>query len=405
MQQLELHGPVVQQAPETSPLLIIEVGLEEFELLPFNNICNEDWAVAARGFARALSVPGSRAGTGAETGVGRTGRAPKRIVVIPENHTNNKFYFENLRALREMLVLAGFETTIGHTNAALEDNASEGMSQVETASGQKLVLERLIREGKTLRTIRTEFTSNDLILLNNDLSTGLPPELEGIDIPITPTPEMGWHVRRKGTHLEHYCQLARGIAEILDIDPFLITARHNTVNDVDFSKAEGLDRVAAATERLLEDVRSDYRQRNIDMEPFVFIKDNSGTYGRAIMPVTSGEEVLSMNRRAKNKMNISKGGVPVDSVLLMEGIPTALSENNESAEPVVYLAGHEPIGGFLRLHPEKSNTGNLNAPGAHFKTLCFANLFKNPTPETVVLEKFYGLLGRLSSLANAQEMK
>mmetsp|Transcript_15227 Transcript_15227/g.43303 ORF Transcript_15227/g.43303 Transcript_15227/m.43303 type:complete len:332 (+) Transcript_15227:536-1531(+) len=34
MQQLELHGPVVQQAPETSPLLIIEVGLEEFELLP-----------------------------------------------------------------------------------------------------------------------------------------------------------------------------------------------------------------------------------------------------------------------------------------------------------------------------------------------------------------------------------
>lgn len=356
----------------------------------FNNICNEDWAVAARGFTRSLQIGG---------------KAPKRVVIVPENHTNNKFYLENLRALREMLVLGGFETIIGHTNTKLEDNVGEGVTKLETSSGQQIVMERLYRKGDSLSTSNTSFQEDDLILLNNDLSTGIPPELENLSLPIAPNPSMGWFKRKKGNHLEYYCHIAHEVAELLEVDPFQITARFDVVNDIDFSNAAGMDRVAAATEHLLERIRADYKEHGVDAEPFVFIKDNSGTYGRAIMPVKSGDEVLSMNRRAKNKMNVSKGGVQVESVLLMEGIPTALSEGEESAEPVIYLAGHEPIGGFLRLHPEKGDRGNLNAPGAHFKTLCFANLFKNPTPETVVLEKFYGLLGRLSSLANAQEMK
>lgn len=401
------HGPEIEswfarkeKSLPVPPYTSIDLRDSCFKVVPvdsnafpggFNNICNEDWAVAARGFSRALSTS--------------KGEAPKRVIIVPENHTNNKFYFENLRALREMLVLGGFETIIGHLNPALEDNLGDGLTQVETASGQRVVMERLTRTGDSLSTRRTTLGDDDLLLLNNDLSSGLPKELQGISISMTPTPNMGWHLRTKGNHLAHYCVLAREVAELLDFDPFQITARYDVVDEIDFSKATGLDRLAAATERLLESIRSDYAERNIDVEPFVFIKDNSGTYGRAIMPVKSGEEVLQMNRRAKNKMNVSKGGEQVDSVLLMEGIPTALSEDDESAEPVIYLAGHEPIGGFLRLHPEKGQRGNLNSPGAHFKTLCFANLFKNPTPDTVVLEKFYGLLGRISSLANAQEMQ
>lgn len=355
----------------------------------FNNICADDWPVAAMQFARVLSEGGKK---------------PKRVILIPENHTNNLYYFENIRALREILVLAGFDTTIGHLNPALPENYGPGLSTVTSQSGATLLFERLERKGDLFATKRTQFSADDLVLLNNDLSNGVPPELEGLAHRIMPSTSMGWFQRKKGTHLKFYCELATEVAKILEIDPFFITARFREVHDVDFDSGKRIDVVAKEVDEMIAQLRDDYASRELETEPFVYVKDNSGTYGRAIMPVKSGEELLTMNRREKNKMNVAKGGVHVDSVLLMEGIPTELSMDKESAEPVIYLAGHTPIGGFLRLNPNKDNRGNLNAPGAHFKTLCFANLFRNPSQQGVVLEKFYGMLGRLSSLANAKEM-
>lgn len=383
----------------TPPYTSIDLRDSGFKAVPvdsnafpggFNNICLDDWPVAAMEFGKVLRVDGKK---------------PKRIILIPENHTNNKFYFENLRALREILVLAGFDTTIGHLNPDFPDNYSPGVTKVETQAGHPLILERLERRGDLFATKRTLFDESDLVLLNNDLSNGIPPELENLRHAIKPSPSMGWFQRKKGTHLKFYCELAQELAKILEIDPFQITARFSEVDEINFDSGKGLDRVAREVDLLLEKITKDYSERNIRTEPFVYVKHNSGTYGRAIMPVRNGTELLQLNRREKNKMNISKGGVQVDSVLLMEGIPTDLSLDQQSAEPVIYLAGHTPIGGFLRLNPNKDSRGNLNAPGAHFKTLCFANLFRNPNPQSIVLEKFYGMLGRLSSLANAHEMQ
>lgn len=104
-------------------------------------------------------------------------------------------------------------------------------------------------------------------------------------------------------------------------------------------------------------------------------------------------------------MNVGKGGVQVSSVIVMEGIPTDLKSDDQTAEPVIYLAGSEPVGGFLRLNPNRDAESNLNSPGAHFKTLCFANLFRSPNQEHVILERLYGALGRLSTLANGREMQ
>lgn len=355
----------------------------------FNNICVDDWPVVAAQFARTLRA---------------FGQTPRRVLIIPENHTNNLFYFENLRALREMLVLAGFEATIGHLNPDLKDNLGKGATSVTTAREHTLVLERLERKGKFFRTERQDFDERDLVLLNNDLSNGIPEEFSGLAHEITPSTQMGWFQRKKGTHLRFYNELAREAAAVLEIDPFLITTRFREVDDIDFDTGHRIEAVAAQVDLLAEEIRSDYEKHKIGSEPFIYVKHNSGTYGRAIMPVKNGAELLAMNRRDKNKMHISKGGVRVDSVLLMEGIPTDISHENQTAEPVIYLVGHSPVGGFLRLNPNKDNRGNLNAPGAHFKTLCFANLFRNPNPQAIVLEKFYGLLGRLSSLANAREM-
>lgn len=355
----------------------------------FNNICREDWDVAAKGFSEYFRT--------------RVDHEVKRFLIVPENHTANKFYWENVLCLAGMLKLAGYEVVVGHLNPAFADAE---MTEVETASGRKITVEKITREGRLLQTASTKFNKDDIVLLNNDLSNGLPDELHDLDHIVTPSPRLGWHLRKKSTHLEHYNQLAQELSELLDIDPFLISPRYRMVANVNFANSEGTDRVAAAVDELLAEIAEDYRKHEItDVEPFVFIKDNSGTYGRSIMKVKSGDEVLNMNRKAKNKMHISKGGVQVDDVVLMEGIPTSLIEDDQTAEPVIYLAGSDPIGGFLRLNPNRDNQGNLNSPGAHFKTLCFANLFREPSSDAVVLEKFYGLLGKLSTLANGLEMQ
>lgn len=356
----------------------------------FNNICPDDWSLAAESFKRVLKAKG---------------KTPKRILLIPENHTTNLFYFNNLWALREILTLGGFEVTVGHLNPALSPTLPQGATSFTAQNGREVILERAYREGSLLRTERTVFSEDDLILLNNDLSAGIPKELEGLSQDILPHPSVGWHRRLKSEHLRHYQDLAVDFAKIIGCDPWCITAEFSSVENLNFDTGEGIDRLADSVDMMLRNLSAQYKTRGIDYDPFVFIKHNSGTYGRSIMHVKSAKEVLEMNRREKNKMNVSKSGVQVSSVVLMEGIPTFLKEADETAEPVIYLAGHDPIGGFLRVNPNRDSEGNLNSPGAHFKTLCFANLFRNKSRDSIILEKVYGALGRLSALANGREMQ
>lgn len=358
----------------------------------FNNICVDDWSLAASTFERILTYANK-------------GKKPERVLIVPENHTTNLFYFENLWALREILTLAKFEVVLGHLNPDLAPNMPLGCTAVKTASGRTIVLEKIHREGALLQTERVRFTKDDLVLLNNDLSNGVPPELDGLEQTLTPHPSVGWHRRLKSEHLRHYTELATDFARILEVDPWLLTTRFTSVDNVDFAAAAGMDRLAEAAQKIIDGIRSDYEARGIPNTPHVFIKHNSGTYGRSIMTVRSGEELLALSRRDKNKMNVSKGGVVVSNVVVMEGIPTDLKEDDQTAEPVIYLAGSEPIGGFLRMNPNRDAESNLNSPGAHFKPLCFANLFRSPNRDNIILEKLYGALGRLSTLANGREMQ
>jgi glutamate--cysteine ligase len=358
----------------------------------FNNICVDDWGLAAQTFDRVLTQA-------------NRGRRPEKLLILPENHSTNLFYFENLWALKEILTIARFEVVIGHLNPDLQPNLPQGCSAVKTASGRTIVLEKIHREGDLLQTERVRFKENDLVLINNDLSTGIPPELEGVKQVLAPHPSMGWHRRQKSEHLRHYTELATEFASILGVDPWLLTTRFTSVDNLNFDTGEGMDRLAEAVDKVMAQIRADYRERDVQKDPHVFIKHNSGTYGRSIMTVRSGAELLALNRREKNKMNVSKGGIQVASVLVMEGIPTDLKEDNQTAEPVIYFAGTEPIGGFLRMNPNRDEESNLNSPGAHFKPLCFANLFRSPNRDNIILEKLYGALGRLSTLANGREMQ
>jgi glutamate--cysteine ligase len=196
---------------------------------------------------------------------------------------------------------------------------------------------------------------------------------------------------------------------------------------VDFAQGIGVDEVAQATERVMARTRAAYQRLGIEREPFVFIKNNSGTYGMAIMIAHSADEVRSMNRRTRNKMSVGKNRARIASLAVQEGIPTATLVDRLAAEPVIYLLGYELIGGFLRTNLERGTEENLNAQGMVFRKLCMSDLRNSALGDTLpedsheaaeasgtpgdtgesdapMLELVYGAIARISALATGLEL-
>jgi hypothetical protein len=73
------------------------------------------------------------------------------------------------------------------------------------------------------------------------------------------------------------------------------------------------------------------------------------------------------------------------------------------------MMGSELIGGFIRANTERDDMDNLNSQGMFFKKLCFKDLSDSlndgNSEEFPHLEAVYGVIGRLSALAAAQELR
>lgn len=356
----------------------------------FNNICPEDIRTAPDVLLPLLKTQGL---------VG------KRVLVIPESHTSNSYYIENLYYLLQILENSGLEARVGwFPSLAQEPTPAELLSE----SGKKLIPHAMTIGADGMLTAG-EFTP-DWILLNNDFSVGYPTVLDAVKQPIIPTYRLGWHSRKKSAHFEHYNRLAAEFAQIADFDPWLIQVDTQEVTPVAFGEEQGIEESAAAVDALLERTRAQYLARGIAREPFAFVKNNAGTYGMGIMVVHSGQELLAMNRRAKNKMSVGKNKMRIESVAVQEGIPTATLVDRLAAEPVIYLMGCSLLGGFLRTNTERSAEENLNSQGMVFRRLCMSDLraeISDPTDTESLpeLELVYGSVALLSALATGLEMK
>jgi glutamate--cysteine ligase len=152
---------------------------------------------------------------------------------------------------------------------------------------------------------------------------------------------------------------------------------------------------------MIGELKTEYAKRGITQEPFVFVKNNAGTYGLAVLRVGHGDEVRAWNYKSRKKMKAAKGGRDVEEVIIQEGIPSRVQDEGASAEPVIYMIGSDLAGGFLRTHAEKSATDSLNSPGAVFKKLCVSDLIVSL--EGSPLENVYGWSARLGLLAIAME--
>jgi len=325
------------------------------------------------------------------------------ILLIPENHTRNTFYLENLAALREILELAGFRVRIG----SLLPDLSAPMT-LSLPSGRSLLLEPVVRTGDR---VGVEGFDPCAILLNNDLSAGRPPVLEGIEQAIVPPLDAGWTLRRKSDHFAHYRRVTREFAERVDIDPWLIDPNFRKCGKINFMNREGEDCLARNVGALLHEVQRKYIEYDIDEEPFVVVKAERGTYGMGIMMVRSVDEVRQLSRKQRTKMARIKEGQNVNEVILQEGVYSfeTWAQTGAVAEPVVYMIDHFVVGGFYRVHTGRGPNENLNAPGMHFEPLAFEESLTLPDPTRAPdanPNRFYayGVVARLAMLAAAREI-
>ncbi len=328
----------------------------------------------------------------------------RNLLLIPENHTRNTFYLSNVAQLQRIFHMAGLNVRIGSINPEIKE-----VTTINLPNGDSVTLEPVIR---TKRRLGLENFDPCTILLNNDLSAGIPGILE--DLPeqyLLPPLHAGWSVRRKSLHFESYEEVSKRFGKLLGIDPWLINPMFASCGEVNFAEGTGMDCLVSNVDTLLTKIKKKYKEYGINEKPFVVVKADNGTYGMGIMTVRDVKDLESLNRKTRNKMSVIKDGKEVDQVIIQEGVLTLERINDAVAEPVVYMMDRYVVGGFYRVHAERGIDENLNAPGASFVPLAFEQSAHLPQPGVKpgasVPNRFYmyGVIGRLAMLAASYELE
>ena len=325
------------------------------------------------------------------------------ILLIPENHTRNLHYLENVGTLETLLEQAGFGVRVG---SLLPDLTAA--RDVDLPSGRSLRLHPIERRGDALY---ADGIKACVVLLNNDLSGGRPALLEGISQTLLPPLHAGWTQRRKSVHFDHYRDVAREFGALLGLDPWRVDPLFLRCGTVDFMQREGEDCLVHNVGTLLKQIRAKYAEHGIEREPFVIIKADAGTYGMGVMTARSVDDVRDLNRKQRTRMAASKEGLAVTEVIVQEGVYSfeTVGEPPAVIEPVIYMIGACVVGGFYRVHTGRGPDENLNAPGMHFEPLAFGDACNTPDPAFGPRAGrnrlyTYGVVARLAALAAAREL-
>ena len=316
-----------------------------------------------------------------------------KILVISENHTRNRHYQSSINALCNILSKSGYEVKVA---TLFNVDTGEGLNPLLSHDSNSLKYDDFIP---------------DAILLNNDLSAGIPDILNNINQPILPDKNLGWTKRSKTIHFEYYSDVVNNFSRMLEIDSWLLEPLFRNCGEIDFKSKQGEDCLVHHASRLFTLIKEKYEYYKIKEEPYIMIKADSGTYGMGIMQVRSVKELTNLNRKQRTKMSRTKGGNKLDKVILQEGIYSNenMKHDNHVAEPVIYAFGSNLVGGFYRLHDAKNNSENLNSPGMSFHPIPFKDACISPNNEESIYSdtnKFYiyGVIARLAILAAAKEL-
>ena len=328
----------------------------------------------------------------------------KNLLLIPEKHTRNLYYLDNVSRLMQIFHQAGLNVRLG----TLDDSITEPTA-VSLADGSTLLVEPLVRQRGRLGLKDFDPCT---ILLNNDLSAGLPSVLEGLhEQYLLPPLHAGWAVRRKTKHFAAYEEVAKKFAKLLGMDHWLINPMFGRCDQINFTTGEGTEALVSQADALLGQIRRKYKEYGVQEKPFLIVKADAGTYGMGIMTVRDPKDLLDLNRRARNKMSVIKDGQEVSEVILQEGVPTFERVGEAVAEPVVYMIDRYVVGGFYRVNADRGIDENLNSPGATFMPMALAEPLPLPKPgdrpvaQTPNRFYMYGVIARLAMLAASYELE
>ena len=321
----------------------------------------------------------------------------RNLLVVPENHTHNTFYLSNLLQLKRIFHQAGLNVRFGSLNPEIKEPTS-----FNVPNGEVISIEPLIRSDTRLGLKDFDPCT---ILLNNDLSAGIPGMLEDLHEQfLLPPLHAAWSVRRKSRHFQAYEEVAKRFGKLLGMDPWLINPLYAKCGEVDFAAGVGMDSLSSNVDALLTKIRRKYKEYGINEKPFVIVKADNGNCGMGIMTVRDVKDLDLQIIKAQE-------GLTLTEVIVQEGVLTNERVNDAVAEPVVYMMDRFVVGGFYRVHAERAVDESLNAPGASFVPLAFADSSRLPQPGrkpgSSSPNRFYmyGVIARLALLAASYELE
>ena len=321
----------------------------------------------------------------------------RNLLVVPENHTHNTFYLSNLLQLKRIFHQAGLNVRFGSLNPEIKEPTS-----FNVPNGEVISIEPLIRSDTRLGLKDFDPCT---ILLNNDLSAGIPGMLEDLHEQfLLPPLHAAWSVRRKSRHFQAYEEVAKRFGKLLGMDPWLINPLYAKCGEVDFAAGVGMDSLSSNVDALLTKIRRKYKEYGINEKPFVIVKADNGNCGMGIMTVRDVKDLDRQNIKVQE-------GLTLTEVIIQEGVLTNERVNDAVAEPVVYMMDRFVVGGFYRVHAERAVDESLNAPGASFVPLAFADSSRLPQPGrkpgSSSPNRFYmyGVIARLAMLAASYELE
>ncbi len=328
----------------------------------------------------------------------------RNLLVIPENGPNNPFYLANLAQLQRIFNMAGLNVRLGSIDPALKKTTT-----IELQNGDTVTLEPVNR-GK--RRLGLKDFDPCTILLNNDLSAGVPGILEDLhEQYLLPPLHAGWSTRRKSTHFKCYEEVAKRLGKLMGVDPWLINPLFDKCEAVNFEQAAGLDCLTGQVDAVLTRVRRKYKEYGIKEKPFVVVKADHGTHELGIITVRDAKDMQALGERVKAFADGRKTPLLPHDFMVQEGVLTQERVNDAVAEPVIYTMDRYVVGGFYRVHAGRGVDENLNAPGSGYVPLAFEHSAQLPQPGikpgASVPNRFYmyGVVGRLAMLAASYELE
>ncbi len=320
----------------------------------------------------------------------------RNLLVVPSGQTRSTFYLANVLQLKRIFHQTGLNVRFGSLSPEIKEPTT-----YDLPTGESVTIEPLIRSERRLGLKDFDPCT---ILLNNELSAGVPGILEDLhEQYLLPPLHASATVRRKSQHFQVYEEICKRFAKLLGIDPWLINPMFSSCGLV--AAHSGREALQTHVDALLTKIRRKYKEYGINEKPFVVVKADGRADGLGIVTVRDVKdlETLSLGLPDESTQSVE--------VIVQEGVLTNERVNEAVAEPVVYLMDRYVVGGFYRIHAERGIDENLNAPGATFVPLAFADSGRLPQagekPGSSSPNRFYmyGVIARLALLAASYELE